>query len=290
MRLLVLSDLHVEEAPFVPVRDDVDVVVLGGDLHNGAPALTWARAAFPRLPIVQIAGNHEFYDGEYHEVLASMRDRACAEGVHFLENDEVVIDGVRFLGCTLWTDFRVFEATGREPARSAADAMASNARRVADFWAIRWRDGDEVRPFAPADSARLHAASRAWLADALARAHPGPTVVVSHHLPSWRSVHPDFARWVTNAAFASDLDDLVGRASLWVHGHTHTSHRYRAGAAQVVCNPRGYPVRALRRMGLQHGKGGAPGAGAQQHTDEGAPESFENPGFDAGLVVEVAEH
>ncbi|MCZ8101045.1 MAG: metallophosphoesterase, partial [Burkholderiales bacterium] len=72
----------------------------------------------------------------------------------------------------------------------------------------------------------------------------GRRVVVTHHLPSWHSVSPAYVAAPSNPAFASDLDALVPRADLWIHGHTHSSHDYLLGGCRVVCNPRGYPMRA----------------------------------------------
>lgn len=274
MKLLVLSDLHVEQAPFEPPSTDADVVVLAGDVHNGAAAVAWARETFPATRIVQIAGNHEFYDGEYRSVLAGLRDAAARAGIHFLENEAVVIDGVRFLGCTLWTDHRALEAPGRRPSLDRRAAMEASRRANPDYFAIRY--GEERRPFAPEDAAALHDASRDWLAEQLRRGFDGPTVVVTHHLPSWRSVNPAFATSGSNVAFVSDLDDLVEQADLWIHGHTHASCAYRAGRAKVVCNPRGYPAAML---GGVSGKPATPGS---------VRPAFENPEFDPALVVALA--
>ncbi|MEN9316647.1 MAG: hypothetical protein RIS35_3040, partial [Pseudomonadota bacterium] len=194
---------------------------------------------FPDQTIVQIAGNHEFYDGRYGEVLSALRETAVAEGVHFLENDRLILGGVRFLGCTLWTDHRVLETPGRAPAMDVRRAMDASRRANPDFFAIRSDDG---RGFTPEDAAELHEASRAWLGQELSRGFDGPTVVVTHHLPSWRSVNPLYAASASNVAFVSDLDPLVERCTLWIHGHTHGSCDYTLGKARVVCNPRGYPA------------------------------------------------
>jgi predicted phosphodiesterase len=274
----VLSDLHVEVAAFEPAAFDADLVVLAGDIHNGAQAPHWARRAFPEHPILMVAGNHEFYDGELERVLDESRDAARLAQVHLLENEEATIDGVRFLGCTLWTDFRAFEQPGRTPRLPAEQAMRMCSGLIADYFAIRLADGSVPRPFTPHDAASLHARSRRWLESALARSHDGPTVVVTHHLPSWRSVHPEFEQWVSNAGFVSHLDTLVERADVWIHGHTHTSHRYRIGRAEVVCNPRGYP---------RHGgpPPAAPGAVAAPASRQ--PIGFENPAFDPSLVVDL---
>lgn len=288
----MLSDLHVEQAPFEPTPAEADVVVLAGDVHNGGAALRWARAAFPDQPIVQVAGNHEFYDGSHGEVLASMRQAARELGIHFLENDAVEIAGVRFLGCTLWTDYRVFEDGSRGQRLTQQAAMDANRRLLADYFAIAVDEPAGRRRFEPADSARLHAHSRAWLASALDERFDGPTVVVTHHLPSWRSVHPEFARWVTNAGFVSDVDALVERATLWLHGHTHTTQSYAIGATRVACNPRGYPRLPAAALGVDDTampavrRGGRPGPGAAvDPATQARPSAFENRDFDPAFVL-----
>jgi predicted phosphodiesterase len=277
MRLRILSDLHVEEAAFEPDPVAADLVVLAGDIHNGAQALRWARQAFPRDEILMVAGNHEYYDGEYLSTLEEMRNEARQCGVRLLENEAVVIDGVRFLGCTLWTDFRLFEQPGRPLQLSPEQAFEQSRRMIPDFRAIRHAHNGLQSALSLSDWTALHAASRAWLTGELRRPWQGPTVVVTHHLPSWHSVHPDFVAFPSNVGFASDLDHLVGQARLWIHGHTHTTQRYRIGSCEVVCNPRGYP----RKRPLQH----SPDRALAERV--AAAPVFENPAFDPHLVVEL---
>lgn len=266
MRIAVLSDLHVEFQDFDPpaALRAADVVVLAGDIHNGVAALHWARRRFPDQAIVQVAGNHEFFGACWRPLLDEMRRVARRLEIDLLENDVLVRDGVQFLGATLWTDYALFDVPARPLQMDAATAMAMMQPRLLDYSLIRWgTPGDaEERPLAPADTVAIHRVSRAWLANELARPFAGPRVVVTHHLPSWRSVAPRFLRAPSNAAFASDLDALFGPVALWVHGHTHHSFDYRADGTRVVANPRGYPLKA----------GG-----------------FENPDFMPSLVVEVGQ-
>jgi hypothetical protein len=265
MRVLVLSDLHVEFAPFDAPGDAgaYDVVVLAGDIHHAARAIGWARRTFPRHPIVQVPGNHEFYGEVLQEALGAMRESAQREGVHLLEESAVAIDGVDFAGCAAWTDYRLYDRPGRPQRMGAAEAMARSRSRMVDYDLIRWADEAApggVRQFRPEDSVALHERSRQWLANWLAQPSGGPRVVVTHHLPSWGSVSPEFLAADTNPGFASDLDDLFPGVALWIHGHTHSSHDYFAAGTRVVANPRGYPW-----------KGGG----------------FENPRFDSLRIVEV---
>ena len=130
-----------------------------------------------------------------------------------------------------------------------------------DFSRIRVRS-DAPDMFQPADAARLFAIQSGWLARSLARPFDGPTVIITHHAPSPRSIHPRFDGALLNACFVSNAEHLLaaGSADLWVHGHTHDSVDYLLGSTRVVCNPRGY-----MRNGVA-----------------------ENPCFDVDLLVEVA--
>ena len=118
--------------------------------------------------------------------------------------------------------------------------VAGNA--MTDHRLIQYRKEGVVTRFMPWHAREEHRADWRFVAAASAEPNSGPTVVVTHHLPSRRSVSAEFADSALNPAFASDLDDLVTRsgAALWVHGHTHTSCDYTLGATRVVCNPKGY--------------------------------------------------
>ena len=153
-----------------------------------------------------------------------------------LDNDEVTIDGVRFLGTTLWTDFMLF---GEGEKR--AQAMQEAQRFMRDFSRIRVGEAAETL-FTPAASVALFNINAAWLERRLAEPHAGATVVITHHAPSKTSIHPRFADSLLNACFVSDAERLVDgrRACLWIHGHTHDSFDYFVNGTRILCNPRGY--------------------------------------------------
>jgi predicted phosphodiesterase len=229
MRVRVLSDLHLEAAPFDPPPADADVVVLAGDIDNGAAGIEWAKRAFAR-PVIYVAGNHEPFDAEFHATAAALKSAAHGSNVRVLDCEELLLEGVRFLGCTLWSDFELYGPGTR------AEAIHAMRRIAPDFRVVRFGS----RAFSPDDWLALHRAHRAWLEERLDAPYDGPTVVVTHYLPHPASIAPKFAGHSLNPAFASRLEALVGRPSLWIHGHTHAAADYRVGAARVVCNPRGY--------------------------------------------------
>lgn len=233
MRLNVLSDLHLSVAGLERPRNDADVVVLAGDIARPRQAVDWALG-FDK-PVIYVPGNHEFYGASLDGVAAELKALCAGTQVHLLDDGETVIDGVRFLGSTLWTDFLLFGADGRAAAVEAA------RRFMRDFSRIRLDDTGGAG-FTPDECAARFARHADWLARRLETPHEGPTVVVTHHAPSPRSIHPRFAGSLLNACFVSDAEHLFGaaRACAWIHGHTHDSFDYRLDGTRVVCNPRGY--------------------------------------------------
>ena len=192
--------------------------------------LQWAENRFPDRPVIYVPGNHEFY---HHDIALVDELKAQApEHIHVLNDDQVVIDGVRFLGSILWTDFALFGEADKFFAMQAA------RQRMTDFSIIQ----NHGQRFTPEDAIQLHSASRDWLAAMLAEPLGGKTMVVTHHAPSPQSVHPRYARDLLTPAFASNLETLMDgdRAGLWVHGHMHESFDYKVYGTRVVCNPRGY--------------------------------------------------
>ncbi len=235
MKLHILNDLHIEFEDFAPPATDADVVILAGDIGVGMGGLRWVEKRFPDRPVIYVPGNHEFY---HHDVALIDELKAQApDNVHVLNGERVIIDGVRFLGSILWTDFALFGEADR------FFAMQVARQRMTDFSIIQ----NQGQPFRPEDAIRLHTASRDWLAAMLAESFDGQTVVVTHHAPSSQSVHPRYVRDLLTPAFASNLEDLMegDRAALWVHGHMHESFDYEVYGTRVVCNPRGYAPEAL---------------------------------------------
>ena len=234
MKLNILSDLHLSQGALTLPENDATLVILAGDVARPREAASWASRL--AKPVLYIAGNHEFYGGSIGETVAELKRLCAGTNVRVLDNDEIIVQGLRFLGTTLWTDFMLF---GEGEKRVAATQEA--LRFMRDFSRIRVGAGLEAL-FTPADSAALFKMHTSWLEAKLAEPFSGPTVVITHHAPSSKSIHPRFADSLLNACFVSDAEHLIGqsRARLWIHGHTHDSFDYVLNGTRVVCNPRGY--------------------------------------------------
>jgi Icc-related predicted phosphoesterase len=239
MRIQVFSDLHTDVAAVKPITvgDSVDAVVVAGDTCQGAQeSFVQIRQIVPMdIPVVATLGNHEFYRRCAPDEVALARATAPAYGIHLLENDTAVIEGIRFAGCTLWTDYRLF-GSGNVPFAMRAAAQGLNDHRRITWSKQPWAG------FRPAEALLLHSRSRKFLQTVLQAEHAGPTVVITHHAPHPRSLHPRYEKDLLSAAYVSDLEDLIVAAApaLWVHGHVHTSFDYAVGRTRVLCNPHGY--------------------------------------------------
>lgn len=269
MRVQLASDLHLEllahrfpgERLIAPAHG-VDLLVLAGDIAGGSAAIE-LFAGWP-VPVLYVAGNHEFYNGTWEAVLHDLRQAADGTSLRFLERDVADFGGVRFLGCTMWTDYLLEQRSARRK-WTQAEAMANAEARINDHRSIRTAGGGA---FLPEHALRDHLSSRAWLARELEKSYVGRTVVVTHHAPHLRSIHARYAGDITNAAFASDMQGLLRHADVWLHGHVHHSFDYRVGRCRVVANPRGYARNrdsAVTARNL----------------------SFENPAFQWACVVDV---
>ncbi len=234
MRIALLSDLHLSMQSMPHPRIDADVVVLAGDVWRPAGAIEWAKQL--DRPTLFVAGNHEFYGSDLVTTMKQLRELAAGSAVRVLEKDEWHHAGVRFLGCTLWSDYRLFDNAALRDV-----VLPRVAGELYDFTRVRVApDFDDH--FTPALSQLLFDDSVAWLEARFAQAHAGPTVVVTHFAPSRHSIAARFAGSPINACFVSDLEAQILRwqPQLWLHGHTHDSFDYRIGQTRVVANPRGY--------------------------------------------------
>jgi Icc-related predicted phosphoesterase len=227
LRVRVLSDVHTEfhgdgGRRFVEsLRPDAaDVVVLAGDIAI-ADGLLDALVTFGRhFPhVVFVPGNHEWYGGDRERMLLTRRQLSTlAPNVHWLEESTVTLLGQRFVGTSLWFP-------DSDDARKLRSAM-SDFQAIIDYEQWVWSAFERARSF-------------------LAETLQTDDVVVSHHLPSVRSVARRFEDSRLNCYFVGDVEPLIVRHQprLWIHGHTHESCDYRIGATRVLCNPFGY-VRA----------------------------------------------
>jgi predicted phosphohydrolase len=203
-----------------------DVLLAAGDIGVGMAGLKWLQ----RLPceVVYVAGNHEYWGEDLHSLVQRLNSATQQGNVHYLEKRSVILGDVRFIGCTLWSDFNGADASIMEQMWLAMN----------DFAHIH--KGPVL--IQPSDLVSENSRSRDWLEQELDRPFAGKTVVVTHHAPLLRSWYHGHKEKAIQYAYCNDMGVLMERydIDLWVHGHVHECFDYVAHGVRVVCNPRGY--------------------------------------------------
>lgn len=266
MKIAYCSDLHLEfdDYPDLDSVEPADVLILAGDcflandfkrhpifdsrvLPQGSArlyrAIRYVEFLKDRLKtfgrIILVAGNHEYYTARHHVTDDVMRSLSTIDSrITFLQRESFDIDGVRFIGATMWSDFDKGNPLTMYDAKS----------NMNDFVKITFKDGETYRRFGPGDAARIHSDHKRWIFDT-AKESQLPCVVVTHHAPSFESIPEQFWRSSLNGAYASELSyDILSTPQIkaWVHGHVHVETTYPIGDAVVYANPRGY---------IHHGEG-----------------------------------
>jgi len=233
MRILILSDLHIEFEAFEIDSSNVDVVVLAGDIHVKEHGFHWAVTKVKDIPVIYVLGNHEFYGKAYPRLITRLKELSKESNIHILEKDVICLDGVNFLGCTLWTDFQLLGDA--KMAGSECQEIMTDYRRI--------RVSPTFSKLRSIDVAAIHWQSRAWLCGELEKLDKQRCIVVTHHSPSVKSLPPHYKGQMISSAYASDLEHIIEKYTpdFWIHGHLHNSSNYTVGQTQIICNPRGYP-------------------------------------------------
>ena len=264
MNIQLLSDLHLESNPHfraIPARG-ADVLVLAGDIGSYQEGSQLSRlgiadfglAKFSPLPVSQggaawptpvlfVPGNHE-YDGlEFDDAHARLKATCQRLGLTWLERETVVLDGVRFVGSTLWTDFDALtarQAFGSSTPLAAQLKAREKAFRAANFYLKKNHSLRGGQPVLAEDIRAQGLLSQDWLEAALAVPFDGPTVVVTHFAPTLDSADPRYGLTPGTAGFCNALDALLPHAALWLHGHLHCANDFVRSGCRVVANPLGY--------------------------------------------------
>ena len=292
MKISVCSDLHLEFGDLdFDNTDGADVLVLSGDIlvakklkqhdphgimegtHSQRLHEFMQRCSERFKHVVYVVGNHEHYDGDFTYTVDIIKDHlSYLKNIHILERETIEIDGVTFIGSTLWTDMNKSDSlTLFHMRRSMNDfvCISNSERKVYRTVPLYQKDeeGQYVRDergnyiqcgtkkkeenskFAPEDAAEEHKKNVEYIHEVVmnVRDKQDPqarVVVVGHHTPSFQSMHPYYAHdTLMNGGYHSNLEDFIldhPEIVLWTHGHVHDDFDYMIGTTRVVCNPRGY--------------------------------------------------
>lgn len=244
MFIKLYSDLHLEFAGFeIPasktVPDNEIVLVLAGDIYvqkkykQAIPFLDSIKGRYKSVLLVP--GNHEYYGSSIDTADTKMETFLSEYGVTFLNRKSIFIDGVKFIGATLWTDFNRNDPLATFYAQS----------KMNDYHKIR--QGPRGEPYKmklnPHRTMLINSIDRDYIATELASAGDTPCVVITHHPPTMQ--YTQIGDRMSDVGYAygnTGLENLILDHSpkLWLCGHTHIKADYMAGDTRVLNNPRGY--------------------------------------------------
>lgn len=272
MKIAVCSDLHLEFGPIsLENTENADVLILSGDIcvakdlserdsynirgenDKSNQIHTFFQECCDRFGhVLYVAGNHEHYHGDFSSTHRIFRDRlGYLRNLHVLDKETFTLDGVLFVGGTLWTDMNKEDPNTLVSIRGYMNDFrcVDNSARMVSYRNYNFEGTSftmEERPglFTPEDSVEDHKAFLQIIRDTAAQNPTTKIVVVGHHAPSKMSTHPRYKKEVmVNGAYSSDLSEFMldnRNIKLWTHGHTHEPFDYMIGSCRVVCNPRGY--------------------------------------------------
>lgn len=264
MKISLASDIHLEFGYLnLDNSEESDILILAGDILvasdfkiNNKRSETY-REFIENVTnryghIVYIMGNHEHYHGDYAKTADILRDEfKYFNNLKFLDNNFVDICDVRFIGGTLWTDLNKNDPlTFESIKRSMNDyQVIENSNIPVNFRVLTENGTSKYKTkssiFSPSDSYEDHKRCVSTINEILnSYQDDKKVIVVTHHLPTHKSVPREFARdFHGNGAYASDLSEFIldrPQIKYWVHGHTHDPCDYMIGDTRVICNPRGY--------------------------------------------------
>ena len=265
MKIRVYSDLHLDwffadGISFNPVTrqmniwrppelpDDKDtVLVLAGDLWVGSKWIKWAdyswiKEVAPRFKeVIVVLGNHDYWPqggltirAAGDKLNAMLQDHGVFN-VHVLDMSTKEIDGVLFVGATLWTDMD----------KGDPSVMYMMPRYMRYDGSISYEtgpDGKWIR-FTSEKWVSTHKGHRDYIKHVLAQNQDKKVVVVTHHVPLLTLGDPLYLSKDSNAYYMSDLSDIImdnDNLKLWAYGHTHYQKVSELAGTKLVNNSVGY--------------------------------------------------
>jgi predicted phosphodiesterase len=254
MKIQLLSDLHLEAHPhWQPTPSPgADLLVLAGDIgsYQGGSQLSDDDFGLTRFsprhgwptPVVFVPGNHEYDAQDFDAAHSRLRTTCERLGLIWLERETLVMQGVRLVGTTLWSDFDALGPVANDGANALAQQLKARdkAFRAANFYLRKTETTRHGEPWLAQGVREQALVCQDWMRTALATPFNGPTVAITHFAPSLMSADPRYGLTPGTAGFCNALDDLLPYAQLWLHGHLHAPSHYTHQGCRVVANPLGY--------------------------------------------------
>jgi len=212
-----------------PLQPKADILILAGDIvpfaqvHEHQDFFDDVSAKFKKT--YWIAGNHEYYYSDINNRSGSFIEKV-RENI-FLLNNSVVQEGeYSLIFSTLWTHI--------SPSKSTIIGD-----RLSDFFVI----SNGNKKITVDDYNEIHKADLNFIKSALTHSQEMKTIVISHHVPTFRNYPLKYASSPVNEAFATELQDVIElyQPDFWIYGHSHVNTpEFMIGKTKLLTNQLGY--------------------------------------------------
>lgn len=265
MYIRTFSDLHYEhtfsaqhktrpaDSPYpefwVPSELPTDaetILLLVGDLWNGLRSIKVIETFNKRFKKVLIVlGNHDYWGCDITTLPTDYQSELVSRGlanVELLDRNSLEIDGVLFVGATLWTDMNKDDPVV---------IMSAENYMMADFAHIN--KGTEYSEhyvsrnikFRSLDWLGYNRKEFQYIKTITELNKDKPIVIATHHAPTLLSVADRFKdSGIANYYFVSDYSEFIldnPHIKYWFHGHVHDPVNEILGTTPIIANPYGYP-------------------------------------------------
>lgn len=245
-----ISDIHLEwDETWIPPAmegDEDTLLIIAGDLWKDSKHLTkiislwdcsWTEKVAQQFKyVLYVHGNHDYWNSRLDTLFEKNKEFAQSiDNVYLLENSAMTLDGIRFVGGTLWTDY------GNRNQISMMEAVQyMNDYRLT-------RVGDDYHKMKPTDCLKIFDATKKTIFKEAEECKKNdiPCIVVTHMTPSHQSVHEKYRNpsdALANTWYYSELGNYIVDSGIkyWFCGHVHHAHEYSIGETVIKCNPKGY--------------------------------------------------
>jgi len=232
LKIQIMSDIHKDQRGDIPqFSREADAIVIAGDIANNGKGVDKFFNMVDnsvKVPVIVVLGNHDYYSYRYNSFVKAVEDykemASKYSNIHILARETLEIDGVNFIGATLWTDYD----KGRGIS-TAISAMPCFRYLRVDDRLVNYQDIlDEYNK------------DVAFIGNSLSNSLKN--VVITHHVPTFNHIPNKYKNNRLNGSFCTNLDDFImdNQPDVWVCGHTHTNFTGQMGECTLYCNPWGY--------------------------------------------------
>lgn len=230
-------DLFIKDIlPELPTR----ILVIAGDLgHYNKQNYKFLEKLKQYYPyILLVPGNHDYYlisksiknkykRNSIHRFFEMMSMAEQLPGLHFLDGNQVEIEGIVFGGCGMWYDFEY-----------GIQKLNADWNGIFNHWKANSNDSVLIEGL-PRRIKVMFDEEKAKLNKVLGTSD----VIVTHIAPDWSVIPEDTVNDLSNSYYYFYGSEIIPNhaGEIWCYGHVHRRMDYRKEGCRFINASLGYP-------------------------------------------------